>query len=319
MWRAQTGINYLAARAVELGRQAEMEILVADWGSLDPVHKNIQLSQAAAQMTSFLVISPEIAAKCNQDSPFAEVFPINAAVRRASGHYVARIDQDTLVTGDFLRIFFAHLDSRAQSTLVADDEALMFSARRQVPYTYVKNEHSLPAIEDYIERWGKHSAPEESTPFYGSPVGIILAHRTIWHEARGYDETLIYYWYMDLDFAKRVGLKYELRNIGKAFGYDIFHLEHFPLWRWRGNHRKLNPEKVRLEAARKVAVNDSTWGLADQTLPLIQIDAASSIAVGSPHRTAQIHRRLHWQAGAWTLLHRIRIRLAKVVRRWKPR
>lgn len=319
MWRLQTSLNYLAAQLAQLGRLAEVEVLVADWGSRVAVNTAVQLSAEAARITTFLVIPPATAAIHNQDSPFAEVFPINAAVRRAQGAYIARIDQDTLVTASFLLRFYEQLEKEADSS-EADPFGLVFSARRQVPYFYTQGEYALGRVAAFITTWGGVSAPEEGRPFYSSPVGVVLAHRRIWHDARGYDERLIYYWYMDLDFIKRVSLHHPVLNFGQRFGYDIFHLEHFPLWHWRGAHRQLNSETVRVRPVDKLAVNGAEWGMAECSFDTVRV--APSRVESPGIRTGERLRPRHfiyWRSGAWALLHRLRISVARVARSLKPR
>jgi hypothetical protein len=321
MWRLQTSLNYLAAQVAGLGRMAEVDVIVTDWGSKSPVHEVLKLSPAAAEFTSFLVVPPETAAACNQDSPFAEVFAINAAVRRARGRYVARIDQDTLVTAEFLTNFFAHVASAtASANAETDPMGLMFSARRQVPYFVSRNESPMATIAAIIRTWQGVAVPEEANPFYNSPVGVILCHRRLWHEARGYDERLIYYWYMDLDFAKRIHLRHPLFNFGERFGYDVFHLEHFPLWHWRGTHRQLNPESTRVAPATEIAVNSSDWGLAEHPFEFVRATASSS-AGALDQNTGQLHRGqlVYWRSGAWMWMHRLRLALARLARRLRPR
>ena len=105
-WRLETTLNYLAQRIRELGRENDVDVLVADWGSDIPLSEVLQLSPAAAKIVSWLLIPPEIARPLQKDSPFPEVLALNAAARRATGEYIGRIDQDTLVGRRFLEFFF---------------------------------------------------------------------------------------------------------------------------------------------------------------------------------------------------------------------
>ena len=95
----------------------------------------LQLTPAAAKITSFLLIPPDVARPLQKDSPFAEVLALNAAARRARGAYVGRIDQDTLVGRRFLEVFFGLHDGR-QKLEVPLDRALLFSNVRMVPYRF---------------------------------------------------------------------------------------------------------------------------------------------------------------------------------------
>ena len=113
-WRLTTALNYVAQNVEEFGREGDVEILVADWGSEIPLREVLQLSPAAARIVSFIVIPPEIAHPLQKDSPFAEVLALNAAARRARGEYIGRVDQDTLVGKRFLEVFFELYEGRQQ-------------------------------------------------------------------------------------------------------------------------------------------------------------------------------------------------------------
>src|ERR1700730_10004235 len=61
LWRLQTALNYVARNVEELGRENDVEVLVADWGSEVPLRDVLELSPAAARITSFIVIPPRTA------------------------------------------------------------------------------------------------------------------------------------------------------------------------------------------------------------------------------------------------------------------
>jgi hypothetical protein len=88
-----------------LGRTKDVEVLVADWGSFR-CEMCCGSPQRPLGIVSFMLIPPETARALQKDSPFPEVFALNAAVRRATGAYIGRIDQDTLVGRRFLEVFF---------------------------------------------------------------------------------------------------------------------------------------------------------------------------------------------------------------------
>src|SRR5262249_49549919 len=102
-WRLETTLNSLGERIHRLGRSADVEVLVADWGSDVPLADAMTLEPAAAAIVSFVTIPPGVARARQGDSPFPEVLALNAAARRARGDYIGRIDQDTLVGDWFLK------------------------------------------------------------------------------------------------------------------------------------------------------------------------------------------------------------------------
>jgi len=58
-WRLETAQNYVAKSVQELGREEEVEVLVADWGSEIPLREVLQPGPAAARIVSFVIIPPE--------------------------------------------------------------------------------------------------------------------------------------------------------------------------------------------------------------------------------------------------------------------
>ncbi len=277
MWRLSTAINYLSKNVYALGREAEVEIIIADWGSDEAISKVVSLSPESAAITKFLYVPPDVASALQKDSPFAEVFPLNAAARRAKGKYVGRIDQDTLVHRDFLAHFFRHYEGK-QDYGFDLQTSYLFVSRMQVPYRFVQRFPSLGDINYHIDRFGKWSYSEEQKfCHWASPVGILLMHRDIWDDIGGYDERLIYYWYMDVDLATRLMKKYPIINIGKKYGYHFFHLEHVkPGLKFRFSHRKRNPDWSKSFDKPILNPNGPGWGMANVDLSVSK--AASVIA-----------------------------------------
>ena len=105
-WRLETSLNYLGERLAALGRDDDVEVVLTDWGSGVPLRDVVALEPVAARMVSFITVPPALARELQRDSSFPDVLALNAAVRRARGTYIGRIDQDTLVGERFIRWFF---------------------------------------------------------------------------------------------------------------------------------------------------------------------------------------------------------------------
>jgi len=245
-WRLETALNYVAKNVHELGREEDVEVLVADWGSEIPLREVLQLSPAAARIVSFLLIPPGIAGTLQRDSPFPEVLALNAAARRVNGQYIGRIDQDTLVGERFLNMFF-ELHQGIRHSDVPLDSALLFASRRRIPYRFAVRCPSFWIVDWFVHRFGRVlsiETPHPPVPFYHGPVGIWLLPRHLWNECGGYDERMIYMSSMEGDMVYRLLDKYQMVDLGKLADYDFYHLEHFPPWHRRGRsrHRKTNRE-----------------------------------------------------------------------------
>lgn len=261
-WRLQTSINYVAKVLSTLNRLSDTEILVADWGSLTPLKDALSLSPEAAQITSFLEIPPEVAAEEQGDSPFPEVLALNAAIRRARGEFIGRIDQDTLVGRRFLQFFFSIHDQTLETSFKSDD-CFMFSGRRGIPYEFASRCPSFLTVDKFVDAAGKllpidqHLIP----PWWDEFVGILLLHRNLWFKCRAYDERLIYWGWMETDLGYRIAQKHELVNIGPLVNYDFYHLEHAH-HRTPGNSRRRNTQL----SNNHYIPNGETWGLSGYEL-----------------------------------------------------
>ena len=276
VWRLQTILNYVAKMVHELNHDAQVEILVSDWGSDIPLRDVIELSPAAARMVAFLHIPPGIAHDLQKDSPFPEVLALNAAARRASGEYIGRIDQDTLVGRRFLELFFALYEGR-EKLEVPLDSGLLFSNRRIISYRFAVRCPKIEEIESYIQVFGKSLKVWNQNPFYqkafwASYVGIWLLHRNLWQESGGYDERLIYYNWMEADMILRLIQSYKIVNLGEMTDYDFYHLEHYNP-RAAANtriHGKKNLDLTPGETPNQMNPNGENWGMINYPLNILQ-------------------------------------------------
>ena len=73
---------------------------------------------------------------------------MNTAARRASGEYIGRIDQDTLVGRRFLETFL-RLYQGTEDLPVPLESALLFSQRRDVPYVRALPRRSGPCRNSF--------------------------------------------------------------------------------------------------------------------------------------------------------------------------
>jgi len=267
-WRLETALNYVARNVHELGREEDVEVLVADWGSEIPLREVVQLSPAAARIVSFLLIPPEIARTLQRDSQFPEVLALNAAARRVRGQYIGRIDQDTLVGRQFLKTFF-ELYQGGKRLDVPLDAALLFANRRGIPYRLTVRCPSFWIVDWFVHRFGRVlviETPRSPVPFYNGPVGIWLVHRNLWNECGGYDERMIYMNAMEVDMAFRLMEKYQMVDLGKLVNFDFYHLEHYhPLAvRKSSTYRKGNVEFWK--QSNDFHRNAKDWGLVQYPL-----------------------------------------------------
>lgn len=296
--RLEIALNYLAANIQLLGREDSVEVIVTDWGSKVPLKEVLNLNTTAANITRFLEVPIAVVKQVQKDSPFAEVLALNAAARHASGQYIGRIDQDTLVGKHFLQTFFEWLDGK-RNPGVDLKTSFLFSKRRKIPFQFAKHNLPLKYLESFLALCGKQRLYiEYCLPFFFySPVGIMILSKDLWMKLGGYDERLIYWGWMETDIAYRLVVEHKLTDIGPMVQHDFYHLEHYDPRLPRVTPRKRNPENVDNLVFHP---NGESWGLNEHSLQLYRVSISSS-QKGLEKRTDELSAWQSWWIVFWNV------------------
>jgi hypothetical protein len=293
-WRLEMSVNAVVAHAAALGRLDDLEVVVSDWGSEEPLRDVVRLSDDARRVVRFLTVPVDLAREQQRDSRFAEVIAINAAARRAHGEYIGRIDQDTLVGRHFLEWFFAALERGDTGTGFPLDSSVMIANRRRVPYELAVRTPPAAVLRRYLA-WGDRRLPQmrgNGEHYWECYVGMLLLHRRLWAQCGGYDESFIHYSYMEFDLFLRLASRYAGVDLGRIVDTDFYHLDHLPAWRsWRVQSRTNNTVIRTLEAPPpEFCPTGPDWGLVRSGLEL------EPAPVDGPRLAAE---ELAWRAGLW--------------------
>lgn len=273
VWRLQTSLNYLAQSYTEFCQRScspfQVEVIVADWGSKIPLRTTLVLTEEASEIVRFVEIPECMAKEQQKDSPFAEVLALNTAIRRSTGEYIGRIDQDTLVT----RFFFDTLAKMIQSNKKSISQTFFFAERCGIPYVFSSRTPRFAIVSCFVRYFGcflPFDGPQ-IWPWFDRPVGIVFMHRDLWWELRGYDEHLIYWGWMETDLAYRIQMKYSVVRLRRKMKKSFFHLEHIKL-RLPKIPRQKNPRGV----SKIFIPNSDSWGnLTAQNLTVKNYDIVS--------------------------------------------
>jgi hypothetical protein len=265
LYRLETALNMLANNLNEIGRLSDVEVLFVDWGSASPIADSLKLGSAAADLVEFIEVPFSITSQLLPDGRMYPTLAVNVGVRRASGRFIALGDSDCLYTTFVLEMLLGALSG--ERPVDVDLERMILPLRRyQVPWSLVQRQPGIGALERFIKSaFGSFRAEMPSAGFLGGFAGAQLMHRNLWHEARGYDESLKESWgWADNDLHLRLGQKYSSFDLG-YFGICLFHLEHrapFPDPAPNRSPRTVNPMVI----SQELRANDESWGLGSVTL-----------------------------------------------------
>jgi hypothetical protein len=266
-WRLETSINLALLNAKKAGLLDQLEIIVSDWGSEIPLRDVLKLVPEAEGRVKLIHTPNDIAIVEQKDSKFPEVIALNAAARRASGEYIGRIDNDTIVGEPFFRKF-SQLHKNNPTYELDLNDSFLFVERKSVPYRISRLSLPLNQINCFIKTFCRFFKVESATDwgkeFWHSPVGIMIFQRNIWHACRGYDEKLLYWGWMEGDLALRLGQKHQVVEFSKYIGYDFYHLEHYSnLVEYKDRNGPATPRKkntIKFEGL-NYTENSVSWGL----------------------------------------------------------
>jgi len=272
-WRLETSINLALLNAKDANFMDKLEVVVSDWGSEVPLSEVLNLIPEAKGRVKFVHVPTDIAQVEQKDSKFPEVIALNAAARRSSGVYIGRIDNDTVAGADFFHNFEKLLKSNPSDELDLAN-SFLFVERKSVPYRISRLSLPLPLTSFFIKLFSDffklESATDWGREFWHSPVGIMMFHRDIWNATHGYDEKLIYWGWMETDYAIRLSQRHHIINLGNHVGHHFFHLEHYSnLTEYKNRNGAATPRKKNeaITEGLSYTVNSDTWGLIGYDLP----------------------------------------------------
>jgi len=220
--RLAATLTVLADRLKSYGE--EHEVLVVDYNSdtpfiqdcTSPVHRTIRANPDTK--ISFIVVPPETAKQVS-DRPFSEVHALNLGARKAFGRMLIRVDQDTLVN----RAFLEWLRKEHVSSEQKHFDRFWWSGRRDTaPEDYeaiVKD--PLGYLDKHghdVKRWGWPDAmdrPENKQCGWGA-VGVFAVPREAWHQMCGYDEGMLDWGFMEIEFVNRLETFMECLRLDEA-------------------------------------------------------------------------------------------------------
>lgn len=284
-WRLRTTLECIADSLTRIGRLADVEVVVCDWGSQVPLHRVMSLSPAAAGITRFVVVPPALAQSLQKDSPFPIPIVQNVAIQRSCGRFIAQTDSDVIFPAATVERLLMVLDG-GLSVGIEPDKALLVASRRHIPFELALCQPSLAELERYLSRYGAMLPVETLIAGIGTPSGLALMHRDVWHALGAYDERLIYWGWMEIDLYLRATQRYPWQDLAGS-GVTLYHMEHYPNNNRSDQPRKANPTQVPVT----FTANNGDWGLSGLDLAIEraqEIDAPGDEKGSSHWRLAQI-------------------------------
>jgi hypothetical protein len=270
-WRLETCLNFLGDNLSAIGRIAEVEVLVCDWNSPEPVEGILALNPVIAGITKFIVVPGDVAVPLQLDSSFPIPIVQNIAIRRARGLYIGQTDSDILYTKDALLHLMAVLEGKSELD-VSPAQSLLVASRRHVPWELASAAPGREEIDRYLRQSGNEAPLEKLIPGFATPSSCAILHREVWAACRGYDETLVNWGWMEIDLYLRLCQRLPWRDLA-PLGVVLYHLEHYP-----NNNRTTAPRKMNPMAIRdRFDTGNEDWGHPGLALAVVPAKARAAV------------------------------------------
>jgi radical SAM superfamily enzyme YgiQ (UPF0313 family)/ADP-heptose:LPS heptosyltransferase/predicted O-methyltransferase YrrM/Flp pilus assembly protein TadD len=271
LWRLSTQINKHARNIMTLDAQYEVELVLCDWGSEEPILGSLSLTDESKALLRVVEVPPAIGKKYDADSPYSMVHAANAAARRSSGKYIMYSDGDTYLPLESMRKL---LNSLRQGSIggLSLSHNFFWASRYHIPRSFHETSPSIDEIDTYIgQNWKTFGHDKVNQSKFSGTVTALLLERDMWEECRGFDERLIYWGWFDVDINYRLRTRYGFADL-EDLGVPFFHLDHYSSSEHRDikmfnqeNPRRVNPGDLPLS----FASNGMDWGLANEPLSFI--------------------------------------------------
>jgi len=250
LYRMETTINFVAQSVKRLDRLNDIEIIVLDWGSSNPLSQVLSLSQEAASICRFVLVRAEEHGKIPVCSA------LNIAIQKSSGDYIAMCGADALIPPTSFQAIFNVI---AGNSSIKSPEKKYFNCGRHVlPHSVVESQPDIEGWERFL-RLNSWKLPKQNAYggfLYGN-AGFLLMHREVLFEAKGLSESLNYGWgWNDIDLTLRLLHKYQWYDLGHE-GFLLYDMEHSPTEGTRVKEIKEQPPHL---IATNISEN-AQWGV----------------------------------------------------------
>lgn len=258
LYRITTTLNFISRNLYQLGCLNEVEIVIVDWGSENPMSQTLNLLPQARQICRFLYVPRTLIKEIqNGKDYFHPAMSANAGIRRSRGNFIMFSPADTVYSKFSLDSILKLLNGT--HNLPIDIERTYFlCSRHNVSSQFVKRQPTLDEWDNLLlTTAGEYNGDREGAiDSISSSTGSFMMHRRLWNELRGLDERLSGWGFNDIDLGLRVSQKYAWLEL-TCIGVTSFHMAHIPYDQRPVGERNINPHFYH----KNIQANDDNWGL----------------------------------------------------------
>lgn len=253
-YRIQTAINYVGVSCAHRGLKNDVEILVVDWNSDEPLSQALLLLPDAYDICQYISVTPELVHKhAPSNRRFSPEIAANVGLRRASSDFILFCPADILCTETAIDNLVAILNNERQTTFDPQKTILCLD-RKMLPWQIVEKKPTIEQWDRYIQLCGRHLIHDRYFLGLNGGYGGLLLHRNLWFECQGFAEHNSGWGLSDTDWGLRLGQKYLSVSL-ESLGVTLYDMQQRPDLTVR---RKVGE----MHYGNRIDLNQPDWGLA---------------------------------------------------------
>lgn len=239
-----------------------LDYIIVDWGSNNPIRKNINLSKLSSEKVNFLEVDNDLSklngTKVNNFFHTTESY--NVGIRRSTSKFISLGSHDVLFSSNSLFNLYHILKNKNLSHYDISSNFLTMP-RYNLPYDLFYK----PPDFLFLDKWivgSKELNYDVNSKIVGGSQGGFLASKEYWTEMMGVNEIFKGYGYLDQDMHLRASM------IGKCINGGKFNIHTYKMPRGSANKRLSYVLNMNLPyTSLSPTENNNNWGLNEYQIP----------------------------------------------------
>ena len=183
--RIQYCLNYNLQNIIKLKESKNVEFLIIDWGSKEPVSKTISIYNKGKNLVNFINVNHKIAQANSRAylNNFNTVKSVNIGYRRAAGNFILHVGHDQILTYKNWQYLFIFLKENIKSS-----NKIYYLPRKIINNNFASTFPTFLELDRTLELSASSNLDFRSPSFFIGGGYSVLMKKKLFYKIRGQNE-----------------------------------------------------------------------------------------------------------------------------------